>query len=217
MSYNLASKNQLGSALDRCNVEGWFNQEVLAHEPELQGLIGQIVEHVDALCRFPKKPLLLMPDCDRVPPGRGKLKYHRYPDSIKQMAKAKGVYLDSRPNGPAIAAFELGGGTRPDRHGSTNKWSIHHLYSGKFPYFGRSTTLHAAKEGMHFTQSAGLVAMHPIADALADESPAFTWLLRYRAYERFGYDPDQVFCAAFDEWGFDRTAPACVDLRSMEY
>jgi hypothetical protein len=207
MSYNLGSKNQLINALDPADMESWIKQEVLSHEPELQELISKIVANVPGLCRFPQRALLLMPDCDRVSPGKGKLKYHSYPVSIKQRAKAEGVSLDSRPNGPAIAAFALAGGIRPDRHGSNNKWSIHHLYSGKFPYIGKSTTLHAAKACSHFTQSAGLVALHPIADALADESPAFTWLLRYRAYERFGYDPDHVFSVAIDEWGFDRNHP----------
>jgi hypothetical protein len=94
------------------------------------------------------------------------------------MARARGVVLDTRPNGPAIAAFILAGGIRPERFGSSNAWSVHHLYSGKFPYIGPKTTTHAAKESGHFTQSAGLVAAHPIADALVDEFPFFAWLLR---------------------------------------
>jgi hypothetical protein len=76
------------------------------------------------------------------------------------------------------------------------------LASGKFAYFGRKETNHAAKEGNHFTQSAGLVALHPVADALVDEFPFFAWLLRADAYRRFGYDPDSVFSADHDQYGF---------------
>jgi hypothetical protein len=110
------------------------------------------------------------------------------------------VNLDTRPNGPAIAAFEIASGDRPLRFGSTNRWSIHHIYSGKFPYIDRFESLHATKSGVHFTQSAGLLAMHPIADAMSDEYPFFAWYLRALAYERFGYDPDQVFSSDVDGW-----------------
>ena len=119
------------------------------------------------------------------------------------MAKVRRIPLDTRPNGPAIASFLLAGGTRPERFGSSNAWSIHHLYSGKFPYHGRKVTIHAAKEFNHFTQSAGLIAAHPVADALVDEFPFFTWLLRAQAYLRFGYDPDSAFGKPRDEYGFE--------------
>lgn len=79
---------------------------------------------------------------------------------------------------------------------------MHHIYSGKFPYGAGRQTLHAAKHELHFTQSAGLVAVHPVADALCDELPCFSWLLRGMAFERFRYDPDSVFGAATNEFGF---------------
>jgi len=85
------------------------------------------------------------------------------------------------------------GGVRPERFGSTNATTMHHVYSGKFPYIGKVKTLHAVKFHKHFTQSAGVVASHPVADALGDEYPFFAWLLRYEAFKRFGYDPDRVF------------------------
>jgi len=55
---------------------------------------------------------------------------------------------------------------------------------------------------MHFSQSAGLIAVHPIADGLADEFPCFAWLLRAESSIRFGYDPDGVFSEAPNEFGF---------------
>jgi len=55
---------------------------------------------------------------------------------------------------------------------------------------------------LHFSQSAGLIAVHPIADGLADEFPFFAWLLRAESFNRFGYDPDGVFSKGQDEFGF---------------
>jgi hypothetical protein len=62
--------------------------------------------------------------------------------------------------------------------------------------------MHATKDCNHFTQSAGLIAAYPVADALSDEFPFFAWLLRAKAYIRFGYDPDRAFCSEIDEFGF---------------
>ncbi len=47
--------------------------------------------------------------------------------------------------------------------------------------------------GDDFTEAAGLVAIHPVADALADDLAYCAWLLRHEAYLRFGFDPDRVF------------------------
>lgn len=113
------------------------------------------------------------------------------------------ITLDTRPNGPARASFEFAGGQRPERIGSTNGWTAHHLYSGKFPYIGCSDTTHAVKLGNHFTQSAGIITAHPIADALCDEYPFFAWLLRALSYQKFGYDPDGVFSNKRDDLGFE--------------
>jgi hypothetical protein len=140
--------------------------------------------------------------CNRVPLEGEKQRYHQYPELIRRLAKSRSVYLDGRPNGPAIAVYDLAGGERPERFGSSNKWSIHHIYSGKFPYPGRTATLHATKEGRHFSQSAGLIAVHPIADGMADEFPFFAWLLRAESFRRFGYDPDGVFSQLQDQFGF---------------
>lgn len=55
----------------------------------------------------------------------------------------------------------------------------------------------------HFTQSAGLIAVHPVADALVDEFPFFAWLLRAKSYIRFGYDPDAAFTLRVNDFGFE--------------
>ena len=212
MSYNLGSKNNIKAPLDPKNLLKWFESEIEDLDPKLKELYLKIFLDVEFLCRFSEKAVLLWTSCDRISPSKGKLKYHSFPEAIKEQAKARGIQLDTRPNGPAIAAFEFAGGERPERHGSNNKWHIHHLYSGKFPYVGKSETLHATKEGLHFTQAAGLVALHPLADALADESPAFSWFLRFKSYEKFGYDPDCVFSEKINELGFDKNRTVKVQV-----
>jgi len=138
--------------------------------------------------KWPKSALLFMPGAVRV-------KYHEYTIEQKRRLRDAGVKADSRSNGPAVMAYLLAGGERPQRVSPGREWSIHHIYDGKFAALGAIATAHAVNDGRFFTEAAGLVAIHPIADALADEVPYFAWLLRREAYDRFGFDPDRVFRA----------------------
>jgi hypothetical protein len=122
-----------------------------------------------------------------------RIPYHQYGEEKREQLRAAGITIDGRSNGPAIMPFLLAGGERPSRNATCRQWSVHHIYDGKFPRPGRSHTLHAVKDEQLFTHSAGLVAVHPVADALADEVACFAWLLRQKAYDRFQFDPDQVF------------------------
>jgi hypothetical protein len=156
----------------------------------------EVWEHRAHYIKWPAKAMLLWPGCVRI-------KYHRIPERIKEEARSGGVQVDSRSNGPAIMAFLLAGGKRPKRS-NRQGWHIDHIYDGKFPWPTRNRSLHAVRNGRHFTQAAGLAAMHPIAEALKDEHPHFAWLLRREAHLRFGYDPDGVFSERTDEYGFGR-------------
>jgi hypothetical protein len=51
-------------------------------------------------------------------------------------------------------------------------------------------------------QPAGLVAVHPVAEAPKDDCFHSAWLLRYEAFLRFDYDPDAVFSEKAGECGF---------------
>ncbi len=134
---------------------------------------------------WPTRPLLLLP-------GIVREKYHRYPDNVLIQLKSAGIPVDSRSNGPAVCAFLLAGGQRPQRE--TGKgWNIHHIYDGNFPYNRRQQTTHAIKNGDYFTQAAGLVALHPLAHAAAEEFAEFAWWLRREAFTLFRFDPDKVF------------------------
>jgi hypothetical protein len=124
---------------------------------------------LEAFVRWPAKALLLWDGCDRIAPEGERQRIHSFPEAIKRAAKAAEAPLDTRSNGPAIAEFLIAGGVRPKRFGSQNCWSVHHIYSGKFPYMGKSATLHSATSYRHFTQSAGVVAVHPIADGMYNE------------------------------------------------
>jgi len=203
MPYNLESPNGLLEPIDMSNVARWYVKETLQIEPEaIRHVLHHVATNLNDFVRWPARATLLWQGCDRARPERGKQKYHRYPEILRKLAKERGIYLDTRPNGPATAAFLFAGGVRPERFGSSNAWSIHHLYSGKFPYIGLTETLHAVKDCNHFTQSAGLIATHPIADQLCDEFPFFAWVLRAKAYELFRYDPNGVFSAERDNFGF---------------
>lgn len=203
MPYNLNSPNELLEPVDLTNMARWFVHETLQIESEsIRHVLHHVGGNLTDFVHWPARAMLLWEGCDRRPPEGKKQKYHNYPKSIRELAKKQVINLDMRPNGPAIAAFQFAGGTRPERFGSSNAWSIHHVYSGKFPYIGWTTTTHAAKEFRHFTQSAGLIATHPIADAICDEFPFFAWLLRVESFRRFGYDPDGVFTPRQDKFGF---------------
>ena len=139
-----------------------------------------------AFVSWPQKPLLLWDGSTR------ETRYHQYPEKIIKQLRDAGIIPDRRNNGPAICSFLLAGGIKPLR--KTGKgWSIHHIYDGKFPYENRTTSTKAVNDGQYFTEAAGLVALHPVADAMADEFAEFAWWLRREAYNRFGFDPDRVF------------------------
>jgi hypothetical protein len=195
---NLRSPRGIQQPCDSADLDGWFRREAAAvEEPAVRAVVLSVQGHLNAFVRWPRRAILLWEGRDR------STKYHSYPASIIQAARRIPIVLDGRVNGPAVAAYLLAGGERPPRFGSNNSWSVHHLYSGKFPYAGRQETLHAAYAGRHCTQSAGLVAVHPVADQMCDEYPFFAWLLRALAFQRFGYDPDGVFSGEpHDAYGF---------------
>jgi len=156
----------------------WFNSRV---DPEFKKLtasekriINEVWEHRTDYIKWPAKARLLWPGCIRV-------KYHQVPDRIKEEAKSRGVQVDSRSNGPAIMSFLLAGGERPTRSNGQG-WHIDHIYDGKFPWPTRGTSLHAVKNGRHFTQSAGLVAMRARARAINSGSHAICVHAPKRSY-----------------------------------
>ena len=191
----------LNNPVDWENLDGWIRIQInTIPKAPVNGVICQVLDHLDEFVKFPKKSVLLWKGCDRI--GRV-TKKHDYPVALKKVLAIERVVRDVRSNGPAITSFLFAGGERPARNQPGRGWNIHHLYDGKITYHGRESSLHAVKDGNHFTQSAGLVAVHPVADALCDEVPAFAWYLRGLSLQKFGYDPDGVYPGGrTDEYGF---------------
>jgi hypothetical protein len=148
-------------------------------------IIDEVWKRPADFLRWPTRSYLFNPGTVRDP-------YHRYTEEQIAAIKATGVAQDRRSNGPAIMAFAIAGGQRPKRAAGNKQWTIHHIYDGKHPALGRACS-HAVKTGSLFSEAAGLVAAHPVADSLADEFSYFAWLLRQEAFMRFGFDPDGVF------------------------
>jgi hypothetical protein len=164
-------------------------------------VILEVSANIDSFVKWPERAELLWDGCDRKRENAQQQKYHTYPLELRN-ALPLHRFQDGRSNGPAVMAYIVAGGERPLRT-SGRGWNIHHLYDGKFPHPGSTKpSLRAVRDARHFTQSAGLVAVHPIADALADEYAAFAWRLRAESFRRFGYDPDGAFSGAPDEYGF---------------
>jgi hypothetical protein len=167
----------------------------MSGQPNILEIRKTVISRLDDFVKWPKEALLLWHGCVRT-------KYHTYPSSILTLLAERDIYRRNWSNDPAIHAFLVAGGERPTRCHKNYGWDIHHLYLGFPNGLGRNGT-HAVKEGLHFTQSAGLVAVHPIANALYEEDPEFAELLRKESFNRFGYDPDGIFSSApHDGFGF---------------
>jgi hypothetical protein len=134
--------------------------------------------------RWPRRSELLLQGLTRHPDGYRQNCY-TYPEDVKRRL---GREPDGRNNGPAIHSFELSGGERPAG------WHIHHIYDGGALIPGTSKPiLHAVKHPDYFTHSGGLVAAHPAAHYIAHESELLGWLLRWEAFKRLKFDPDNIF------------------------
>ncbi len=182
---------------DLNDLSGWVESEVLSIPVESHRRVILEVSHkLNDFVNWPERAELLWQGCNRT------VKHHKFPDPLKRLLSERKFNVDSRSNGPAICAFLAAGGRRP-RRGSGDGWNVHHIYDGQFPYPGiQGVSLRARDDGHHFTQSAGLVAIHPVAHALADEVAAFAWRLRAESFIRFGYDPEGAFAREPDVHGF---------------
>jgi len=170
-----------------------LREEFAALSASERKVLRDVWDNKDDFIKWPARNLLLWP-------GETTAKYHTYPSSIVSKLKKAGITrVNTLRNGPAIMAYRLACGIRPDRRigkqGTKECWDIHHIYDGRFAFPPNDSVrpLHAVKDGRHFTRTGGLVAIHPIAHACADEYFWFSWQLRREAFRRFHYDPNGVF------------------------
>jgi hypothetical protein len=124
---------------------------------------------------------------------------HHYHPALREFLVNAGVALDSTfAATPEEVAFVLAGGSLDD---DEQVWFLRALYDRQHPFEGRDTTLNASDEGDHFTQSAGWVAA--ISDNTFIGYGCVLKVLRFMAFNKFGYDPDHYFAeAAHDQFGF---------------
>ena len=170
-----------------------FILEMANLDNSLNRIANEVWSNKDRFIRWSTRSLLFWAGLVRHPDGRRKDCY-KFSPKRKALLKRANLEEDARNNGPAILAFRLAGGDRPTRVDfPRHHWSIHHIYDGRFPAKDGKSVLHASRDGEHFTQAAGLVALHPLADGLVGDCSFFAWLLRYEAFIRFNYDPDGVF------------------------
>jgi hypothetical protein len=147
----------------------------------------------DTYIRWPRRQRLLLPGVVRHPDGN-KPECYDYPPELVAEIQQAGLPVDRRNNGPAILAFQLTGGDRPRRpYPEKWAWTIHHIYDGQHPHTNNQPVPHAIRDGSLFTESAGLVAVHPLADYVVTDVSLLAWLLRWEAFRRFKYDPMNVF------------------------
>jgi hypothetical protein len=134
---------------------------------------------------FPESAILLWTGCIR------KSEWYDFPAGLRAKWKqSRAGGLDRRmSNGPPNSAFALGHGRKP------SGWELDHIYDEE--------PLWSVTDGMHFTQSAGLAAMHKHVHRLRHADGELTWLVRGIAFARFGYDPLRTFSTgAHDCFGF---------------
>lgn len=96
-------------------------------------------------------------------------------------------------------------------------WHFHHIYDGTSPLGRGKKTLNARHHGLHFTQTAGMVAIHPIVEALYDYFPCIKRTLRARSFKEFRYDPDRYFSKCeHDDRGFELPDPLIDDKEGVD-
>ena len=160
-------------------------------DPAIQ-IAKQLWSQKEKFIRWPSRSYIFWPGLKRAK-AAGRNDCYRYSvQQLKAITEA-GLTPRARSNDPAIYAFKIAGGERPRRADGKWEWSVHHIYDGRFPALSNQKSTHAVEHCDYFTEAAGLVAVHPVADALATEVAFFAWLLRFEAFCRFDFDPDGVF------------------------
>jgi hypothetical protein len=155
----------------------------------------------NTLVRFAARSLLIWPRCtpgenlDGLPDDAKELSFYSAGAGIPEYAKKRlqqelterGITsLERCPVDPDRFSFRFADGF------ILPGWHFHHIYDGTSPLGRGKKTLSARHHGLHFTQTAGMVAIHPIVEALYDYFPCIKRTLRARSFKKFEYDPDGI-------------------------
>jgi hypothetical protein len=95
--------------------------------------------------------------------------------------------IEQYPAHPERFAFKFAGGWLQQ------DWFFKHLYDGSIALGSAKKRLNALKRGKHFTQTAGMAAIHPIVQELYEAYPCLRRTLQARSFASFGYDPEHFF------------------------
>jgi hypothetical protein len=171
----------------------------------------------DTLASFARRGILIWPRCtpgsnlDGLPDDAKALSFYTAGVGLKEYEKKRledelkkrGIQsLENFPIGPEQFSFTFAGGQL------YAGWIFHHIYDGTSALGKGKKTLNARHHGLHFTQTAGMVAIHPIVEALYDYFPCIKRTLRARSFKEFGYDPDRYFSKCeHDDRGFEIRDP----------
>src|SRR5205085_9728310 len=91
--------------------------------------------------------------------------------------------LERYPIDPDRFSFNFAGGfTRPG-------WTFHHIYDATSPLGKGKKTLNAHHHGLHFTQTDGMIVIHPIVEALYGYFRCIKRTRRGLSFNKFGYGP----------------------------
>jgi hypothetical protein len=149
------------------------------------------------------------PEADLAVIFKGFPEGHYHP-SLRQFLQDNGVPLDRYALFAAMpeeVAFWLAGGGIPEG------WILRHVYNTPpqdtpnykptLVFEGKGGSLWANMDGLHFTQSAGMVAVNPNCEPDFNQYPCIVKSLRFAVWSRFCYDPDQYFDEReHDQFGF---------------
>jgi len=104
---------------------------------------------------------------------------------------------------PRGSAFRCAGGNVPQAVPDADAWQLIHLYAAA-PAFDNGAAFDGTAQPKHYTQSAGLVAVHPVVYHLTGQFPCIVWTLRARSFMRFNHDPANYFApqSQHDNCGF---------------
>jgi len=106
---NLDSPTGIFAPLHLKALEGWLKRELMEiPSSPVRNVVRAVCSNLDDFISWPAEALLLWKGCNRISAPGEKL-HHRYPEKMKSLFRAKRIGLDNRPNGPAIAAFQLAG------------------------------------------------------------------------------------------------------------
>jgi hypothetical protein len=93
----------------------------------------------------------------------------------------------------AVAAFRRMGGYVPQAVPGTEAWQLLHLYEALTRWGAAGNRDEAARAARHYTQSANLVAVHPVVQHLMAQYPCIVKTLQARVFTKFRYDPLDQF------------------------